>query len=199
VFVKLSTWAFVLLLITGLGHAQTQGPEASVQHKFASGGTIRLHLESGGYTISPIDSDNIVVTCRTHSESSLKQVKVAIKPSGSTADVVIADTPNGNFNAVIEVPRQANLWVRLSAGDLVVEGVEGDKDLEVRAGHMQVDIPHPEEYGHCDASVLAGGLNASAFDVAKGGLFRSFEHQGPGKYRLHAHVTTGAIDLLGSD
>jgi hypothetical protein len=46
---------------------------------------------------------------------------------------------------------------------------------------------------------MAGGLDASAFDVAKGGLFRSFEHHGPGKYRLHAHVATGGIDLRGSD
>lgn len=29
-------------------------------------------------------------------------------------------------------------------------------------------------------------------------LFRSFEQRGPGKYRLHAHVTTGEISLPGS-
>ena len=188
-----------LLLVTGLVHAQAYDPDATVQQKFVSGGTIRFHLEAGGYTISPSDSNDIVVTYRSHSESSLKQVRVAIKPAGSTADVVIADTPSGQFNVVIEIPRQSNLWARLTAGDLVVENVEGDKDLEVRAGHMQVDIPHPDEYGHCDASVTAGGLNASAFDVSKGGLFRSFDHHGPGKYRLHAHVTTGAIDLLAGD
>ncbi|MGA8153126.1 MAG: hypothetical protein WB952_19400 [Terriglobales bacterium] len=187
------------VLLAGLVHAQTHNPEASVQQKFVSGGTIRLHLEAGGYTISPVDADNIVVTYRTHSESSLKQVKVAIRPGGSNADIVVADTPNNNFTAIIEVPRQSNLWVRLSAGELIVESVEGDKDLELRAGHMQVDIPHPEQYGHCDASVLAGSLEASAFDLSKGGLFRSFERQGPGKYRLHAHVMTGEVDLRGSD
>lgn len=189
----------LMLLLTGLVHAQTHNPEASVEQKFVSGGTIRLHLEAGGYTISPTDSDDLVVTYRTHSESSLKQVRVAIKLSGLSADIVVADTPNNNFTAIIEVPRQSNLWARLSAGDLVVENVEGDKDLEVRAGHMQVEILHPEQYGRCDASVLAGGLDASAFDVFKGGLFRWFEREGQGKYRLHAHVTTGAIDLRGSD
>lgn len=190
----------LFLLLTCLGRAQTHGFEASVQQKFVSGGTIRLHLEAGGYTISPSDSNDIVVSYRARSEASLKQVKVAIKPTASIADIVISDTPtNDNFNAVIEVPRQSNLWVRLSAGELVIESVEGDKDLELRAGRMQVDIPHVEQYGHCDASVLAGSLEASAFDVVKGGLFRSFDHQGPGKYRLHAHITTGEIDLRGSD
>jgi hypothetical protein len=197
VFVKHS--AAVLLLVAGLVHAQIHGPEASVQQPFVSGGTIRLHLEAGGYTISPADSNEIVVTYRARSEASLKQIRAGIKASGSNADVVVSETPDNNFTAIIEVPRQSNLWARLSAGELIVESVEGDKDLELRAGHLQVDIPHVEEYGRCDASVMAGGLDASAFDVAKGGLFRSFEHHGPGKYRLHAHVATGGIDLRGSD
>jgi len=46
---------------------------------------------------------------------------------------------------------------------------------------------------------MTGSIEASAFDVSKGGLFRSFEQQGPGKYRLHAHVMTGEIDLRGSN
>ena len=195
---KPSTLA-LLLLATVFVHAQAQGPEATVQQKFVSGGTIRLHLEAGGYTISPSDSDDIVVTYRAHSESSLQRVKITIKPSGSNAEVVVSDTPNNNFSATIEVPRQSNLYARLSAGELVVEGVEGDKDLELLAGDMQVEIPHPEQYGHCNASVVAGSLDASAFDVDKGGLFRSFDHHGSGKYRLHAHVMTGEIDLRGSD
>ena len=94
----------LMLLVAGLAPAQTRDPEASVQQKFVSGGTIRLHLEAGGYTISPSDSNDIVVTYRASSEERLKQVKVAIKPSGSTADIVISDTPNNNFSAIIEVP-----------------------------------------------------------------------------------------------
>ena len=187
----------LFLLPAVLVHAQTH--EATVQQRFISGGSIRLHLEAGGYTISPSDSDDIVVTYRARSEASLQRVKVAINPSGSNAEVIVSDTPNNNFNAVIEVPHRSNLWIRLTAGELMVENVEGDKDLELRAGEMQVDIPHPEEYGHCDASVLAGSLTASPFDVDKGGLFRSFDHHGPGKYRLHAHLMTGEINLRGSD
>ena len=192
-----SSTLLLLLLAPVLVHAQAH--EATVQQKFISGGSIHLHLEAGGYTISPSDSDDIVVTYRAHSDSSLQRVKVTISPSGSNAEVIVSDTPNNNFSAVIEVPRRSNLWIRLTAGELVVESLEGDKDLELRAGEMQVDIPHPEEYGHCDASVLAGSLAASAFDVEKGGLFRSFDHHGPGKYRLHAHVMTGEINLRGSD
>jgi hypothetical protein len=34
-------------------------------------------------------------------------------------------------------------------------------------------------YDPRDASVMTGSIEASAFDVHKGGLFRSFEQQGP--------------------
>jgi hypothetical protein len=125
-------------------------------------------------------------------------VKVSIKTTPSTAYVYVTNTPRGNFNADIEVPRRSNLWIRLTAGELIVGNVEGDKDLELNAGRLQVDIPRPQEYGHRDASVTTGSIEASAFDISKGGLFRSFSQQGPGKYRLHAYVIAGEIDLRGS-
>ena len=192
---RLGLW--LVLLVPGLLQAQ-HAIEISAQQKFISGGTIRLHLEVGGYTITPGDSENIVVTCRAHTEEQLKRVKVEIKPTAASADVYVSETPHNNFQATIEIPRHSNLWARLSAGELAVEGVEGDKNLEVRAGRIQIDIPHPELYGHRDASVT-GSIESSAFGVSKGGLFRSFEQQGPGKYRLHAHVMTGEIDLRRSD
>jgi hypothetical protein len=184
----------LILLVPGMLQAQ-EATERSVQQKFISGAEIRMHLEAGGYTITASDSENIRVTYCARSEEQVRRVRVEIKRGASSADVYISDTPNGNFKATIEVPRRSDLWVRLSAGELVVEDVEGDKNLEVRAGRIQADIPHPERYGHRDASVLTGSIAASAFEVSKGGLFRSFEQSGPGKYRLHAHVMTGEIAL----
>jgi hypothetical protein len=194
-------WMILLALLTSSValHAEQNPYENTVQQKFAPGSTIRLHLEAGGYTISPTDSGNIVVTYHAKSSRQLSDVKVEIKPSASTAEVHVSHTPNSNFSATIEVPRQSNLWVRLTAGQLDVENVDGDKDIEISAGQLDIEIPHPEAYGHRDASVLAGSVEASAFNVSKGGLFRSFQEQGPGKYRLHARVTTGEIDLRGTE
>jgi hypothetical protein len=191
----------LVLLVPGLLHAQ-QVAHASMpppaHQDFISGGLIRLHLESGGYTVTPSDSEKIVVTCRDRSEEEFSHVKVEIKRAATSADVYISDTPHNNFHATIEVPRRSDLWVRLSAGELVIENVEGNKNLELRAGRLQVNVPHSEEYGHRDASVLTGSIEASVFEVSKGGLFRSFEQSGPGKYRLHAHVMAGEIDFSGN-
>jgi hypothetical protein len=191
---SLLLWLALMASVAAYG----QGPEAGVQQPFVLGGTVRLHLESGGYTITPGDSENIVVTCHARRVEQLKNVRVGIKSLGNTADVYVRNTPNGNFTAVIEVPRRSNLWVRLTAGELNVGNIEGDKNLEIRAGQMSVEIPRPQEYGQRDASVLTGAIESSAFEISKGGLFRSFHQQGPGKYRLHAHVMAGEITLRGS-
>jgi hypothetical protein len=191
---SLLLWLALMASVAAYG----QGSEAGVQRPFVLGGTVRLHLESGGYTITPGDSENIVVTCHARRVEQLKNVRVGIKSLGNTADVYVRNTPNGNFTAVIEVPRRSNLWVRLTAGELNVGNIEGDKNLEIRAGQMSVEIPRPQEYGQRDASVLTGAIESSAFEISKGGLFRSFHQQGPGKYRLHAHVMAGEITLRGS-
>jgi hypothetical protein len=191
-------WLLVVFSSVAL-HAQRHSPETGVQQKFVSGGTIRLHLSSGGYTVSPADSDNIVVTYHTNSAEQLSRVKAEIKVASSSADVYVSGTPHSDFTATIEVPRRSNLWARVTAGEFDVEDVEGDKDIELWAGQINLEIPHPDQYGHRDASLLAGSIEASAFNISKGGLFRSFHEQGPGKYRLHAHVTTGEIDLRGTE
>src|SRR5215471_11167659 len=182
----------ILLISFGAGYAQ------QAQQKFGSGGIVRLHLEAGGYSIRPSDGDTIAVTCEARNPNRLKDVKVEIKASPSVANVYVTNTPNSNFHATIEIPRRSNLWVRLTAGELNVRNIEGDKDLELRAGQVSVAIPRPEDYGLREASVTTGSIEASAFDVSKGGLFRSFRQRGPGKYRLRAYVLAGEIDFRGA-
>lgn len=172
-----------------------QPASATVSQTFMAGGTVRLHLEAGGYSISPTESDVIAVTCEHRSEQKLKEVRVSIKPAGTTADVYVRNTPNNNFTAIIEIPRRSNLWVRLTAGEITVGTIEGDKDIELNAGSLVVDIPKPQEYGVREASITTGSISAPAFEENRDGLFRSFRQHGPGKYRLHVHVMAGEITL----
>jgi hypothetical protein len=93
------------------------------------------------------------------------------------------------------VPTQADLYVRLTAGDLRVESIRGNKDIELHAGDVDIDVGRPEDYQHVDASVWAGDLTAAPFHVNKGGLFRSFDWNGNGRYRLHARLKAGDLRL----
>ena len=81
------------------------------------------------------------------------------------------------------------------AGEMTIRDVTGDKDVALHFGQLNLEMEKPEDYGHVQASVSTGELNAAAFHTEKGGLFRSFDKSGPGKYRLYAHVGAGEVDI----
>ena len=93
-----------------------------------------------------------------------------------------------NYSAVIQVPKNSNLKVRLNGGRLRVNGVEGNKDIESNAGTVSIDVGKPEKYARVDASVDIGHIEAPPYQVIQDGFGRSFAREGPGMYRLHAHV-----------
>jgi len=58
-----------------------------------------------------------------------------------------------------------------------------------------MDVGNPEDYSYVEASVTSGGIEAVPFGEDHGGLFRSFHKTGNGKYKLHAHVGAGDLNL----
>ena len=74
--------------------------------------------------------------------------------------------------------------------------IRGNKDIEMHAGDVDIDVGRPEDYKHVDAALWAGDLTATPFHVNKGGLFRSFDWNGNGPYRLHAHLMAGDLRLF---
>lgn len=168
-----------------------QNPGSPVVKDFVSGGKIWMTLESGGYEIKPSPDNRIHVTWN---EAHSKGVKVTVTPNGKWADLKVEGTPN-HFNATIEVPATTDLRVRLTAGQLTVGEINGDKDIEGNAGDVIVKVGKSSDWSQVDASVTAGALNAPAFQADRGGLFRSFQWKGPGKHKLHVHLTAGNITL----
>ena len=169
--------------------AQSSGSPA--EKDFVSGGRVTMRLESGDYKILA-SSDN-----RLHvrwNEASGARVKLTT--NGNSADVRVENTPHNNFHATIEVPALTDLRIRLTAGDMSVTGIKGDKDIEANAGDLNISVGSSSDWGDVEASVTAGDLHAPAFKAATGGLFRSIKWKGPGKYRLHVHLTAGDVNLL---
>ncbi len=162
-----------------------------VEAKFPAGGRIRLDLCPSGAEVDGTNDSIIRVSYRPERND----VRVRINGSGDRADVRITGCPHNNFKVKIEIPKSTSLYARMMAGQLDVRDVTGDKDVEITFGQLNVDLGEPDQYGHVDASVNSGQVNAAAFNVSKGGLFRSFDHNGPGKYKLHAHVGAGQVDL----
>jgi hypothetical protein len=159
-----------------------------VEAKFAPGGHIRMEICPGGIEVTGTDEPVLRV-------SPDRDVRVRIETFGDYADVRITGCPHNNFSARIEVPKSSVLRVRMLAGQLDVTDVTGDKDIELSFGQLNIDAGKSEDYASVNATVYSGAIDADLFDVHKGGLLRSFDQSGPGKYRLHAHVGAGQIEL----
>jgi hypothetical protein len=187
-----------LVLSVPRAHAQAADTEqvgkSPVAAKFISGGRVRLSLCPGAIEVTGRDDNQLRVSYTTRANEE-KEVRVRIMVNGDQAAIRVSGCPHNNFELRIEVPKTSNLYARMFAGEMSIGGIRGDKDVEMHAGHLTLEIGRPDENGHVDASVLTGDLEASAFDVSKGGLFRSFDHRGPGKFRVHAHVGAGQLEL----
>lgn len=156
-----------------------------------------------GLQIVGTDQDSIHVTCTAGSDETARDATLHFSstPNGGKLSIKGAHLDHGNngLQIRIEVPRRTHLSVRMFAGEVRVEEVKGDKDIEIGAGQVTISQIHGGDYRSVDASVSAGEVKAQAFGADKGGLFRSFSrNNASGEYRLHAHVTTGEIDLLGN-
>jgi hypothetical protein len=167
-----------------------QASGSPAEKDFVSGGKIAMTLESGDYKILASSDNRIHVRWN---EASRPRVKLTT--NGNSAELRVENTPHNNFHATIEVPALTDLRIRLTAGDMSVTGIKGDKDIEIHAGDLNLSVGNSSDWGDVDASVTAGDINASPFQASRGGLFRSFHWKGPGKYRLHVHLTAGDVNL----
>lgn len=193
----MKTLALVLLCCSA---AAAQAQDANIEEvnhspvaaKFASHGTIRMHLCPGGIELVGSDKPEILVSYEPRHGH---DIEVHVQTAGGRAEVDVSGCPNNNFRMTIEIPKASDLFVRMMAGQLTVDGIRGDKDVELHFGQLTMDVGDPDQIAHIEGSVNSGDLHASAFGIAKGGLFRSFEQNGNGVYRVRAHVGAGQLNL----
>ena len=166
--------------------------EAKVtERSFVSGGRIDMQLSGGNYVVCPAADNHIRVTLSGNTGGA----RVELTTSGTHANLEVKDTPHNNFQATIEVPKAADLVIRLSGGQLVIAPITGNKDIESNAGNTEIAVGDPNEYSSVDASVKAGDIDAGVFGGSKSGLFQHFKWSGHGKYTLRANLGAGNLVL----
>src|SRR5206468_5924646 len=94
---------------------------------------------------------------------------VAVTAEGTNARVEAKNTPN-HFKATIDVPATADLVIHLTAGELVIGPIAGNKNLDSYAGNITIAVGNPDDYASVDARVKAGDIQASAFGGSKSSL-----------------------------
>lgn len=175
--------------------AQDSRPGGSLEQPFAANGRISMDLSAGEYRITGSPDSRIRLDWSVRDRDKLADVRARADVRGQDAAISTDGPDNGGFKVAIAVPTRADLYVRLTAGELTIEGIEGNKDVALHAGEVRIDVGRPQDYRIVDASLWAGDLDASAFGVNKGGLFRSFDRGGNGRYRLKVHLKAGEIRL----
>lgn len=156
---------------------------------------LSLYLRSGDIQILARDDNKLSVRYDGTSTSNFKDLGLRLDRSSTSVSLELRGGPDRDMHVTIEVPRNTSLFVRMSAGNLELAGITGDKDVRLRAGELVISIGDPKDYSQIHASVLTGGLEAAPLGESHGGMFRSFTRQGPGKYKLTAHVTAGDLTL----
>lgn len=157
--------------------------------------TLRLHLPDGDFRIVGSDSDEITIHADGKNRGMGKRMQVQLKRKGNSLDVAFSHVPKNQFQVTIAVPRATNLYARMRAGDLSVDGIDGDKDLELLAGDLSIQVADATNYGPVDLSVRFGDVSGCQFGSPKGWLGNSLKRDGSGRYRLHAHVFAGDLTL----
>jgi len=137
----------------------------SLERAFAPGGRIHMNLSAGDYRISGAKENRIQILWKVRNAADLPRVRVQADVKGSEATLATDGVRNG-FEAEVRVPARSGLRVRLTAGDLTVEGIEGNKDIESHAGDVTIDVGRAEDYSRVDASLWAGDLEAPPFNAS---------------------------------
>jgi hypothetical protein len=192
----------IAVLFAPLTLAQSKKTEATdlgdhpFQVDFPSGSQLSIHVRSGDVRLVGRDDSKVRVRVSGKGDwERLREVRVRFERLENSGDLDISGGPKNDILITVEVPRVTGLFVRMPAGHMEISDITGDKDVELHAGELIVGVGNPADYSHVDASVISGGIEAPPFGEDHGGLFRSFHKSGNGKYKLHAHVGAGDLNL----
>lgn len=166
--------------------------------EFAPGGTLHVHLPVGDLHIKRGDSSkiNLRYTVKSRREKNVKNAEMNFSVTGTDATLDFHAPSNTQFDVELEVPPNTNLDAHEKVGDLTVEDVEGDKDLELGVGDIRVIREH-SSYHLVRASTGIGDVNSDGYGETSGWLGKTLNYHGDGKYELRAHVGVGDISLEG--
>jgi len=162
---------------------------------FAAGGRLRLRVRSAEVRIIGTADPRVSVELSGRSAQDARKLKVRFDRHATTGEMRISGGPRNGLTITIRIPSDTDLYARIPFGDVSVRNITGNQDVALHAGNLTVDVGDPAEYSRVDASVFTGELDAEPFRESHGGLFRFFRTNGPGRYRLHAHVGAGQLTL----
>lgn len=174
---------------------KTQSETRTETRAFAPGGSLRLTMRTGDVRILKGDTNQIRVRYTSESERSdfADRVTLRFDVRGKDATIDFHMPSHGDVAVEVEVPAQTDLRVNLTVGDVTVRGVEGNKDLEVHVGDIEVEPITQAGYRRLEASTHVGGITTAEYVRVRGWIGNSVKSNGTGTYRVHVRTRIGDI------
>ena len=162
---------------------------------FTSRGQIELRIRPAEIHIIGSDEERIVVRVAGRQGLDSRDIEARFEKHGNSGVLEITGGPRNDVTINVQVPKESNLVVRVFAGDVEVRNIVGDKDVELNFGALRIGVGDATGYSTVKASVSSGEIDAKPFGESHGGLFRSLEKSGNGRYKLRAYVGAGRLTL----
>ena len=105
------------------GTDQDGRAKESLERAFSQNGRIRMDLSAGEYHISGSPDNRIRLEWSVRDPAQLPRVKARADVRDREASITTDGPTNKGLHVAIQVPKQADLYVRLTAGDLRIEGI----------------------------------------------------------------------------
>jgi len=193
---SLCTLALIALPVSA--RDKTEISERGVPHfeaQIPAGAKVALHLRSGDIRIVGSEDGKVSVDISGRNKDKIDDLRFHLTSSGGNAELHVSGGPRNDLAMEVHVPRNSELYARIFAGEVSVENIPGNKDIELSAGDLTISVGNPDDYSRVEASVNAGDIDGRPFQESHSGLFRSFRKSGKGKYTLYAHVGAGDLTL----
>jgi hypothetical protein len=199
----------VLLILLSVPFAAAEQDFQEVHsevHPVAASNSLHIQWRVGDlHIIKGTDPNNIHIryTIRTTRESDLKKAKVEFQTHANSVDIEADSSFRGStsIDADIEVPDPMSLDVHLKVGDVKVEGIHGNKTLDVSVGDIRVGMGSEPEYRTVHARTHIGDVSWSSDGRQidrlheTGWLGKKLSYESNGKYEFSAEVSVGDIQL----
>lgn len=194
----LAALALAVLPLSAGPRDRTEISERGIAHfeaQIPMGSRIALYLRSGDIRIVGSEDGKVSVDVSGRNKDKIEDLRYRLTSESGKSELHVSGGPRNDLHMEVHIPRNTELYTRVTAGDVTIENVIGSKDVELHAGDLTIDVGNPDDYSSVEASVTAGDISASPFHEDHGGLFRSFRKSGTGKYTLYAHVGAGDLTL----
>jgi hypothetical protein len=173
----------------------TQTGQSHMEFACPSRPQLRLHIRSGEIHIVGSNEAKITVDLSGKNLDKIQDFTARLICTKSLAELHVSGGPRNELTITFHVPKSVDLYARIPAGEVTIDEITGNKNVELHAGELTISVGKPADYHHVYASVWAGEVDAAAFGDNKGGLFRTVSKDSTGPYSLYAHVTTGQLTL----